>query len=1040
MKSGGGGMTTLNVFVDSSTGVSVNNGTLVASNSGTWVGSLTTAATTVLRFSGGTHSLSGVTIGGMGRTEVTGGTVNTTGAVIVSAMTTLANSATLGGAGALTVHGTLEWTAGTITGAGMLVVNGMLVLDSGSTKILDTRTLELNGTGQWKSTGSFYLANGAVLHNAASGTFDMQNNAFMGISGAPSTEKFDNDGMLMKSGSGGGMTTLNVFVDSSTGVSVNNGTLVASNSGTWVGSLTTAATTVLRFSGGTHSLSGVTIGGMGRTEVTGGTVNTTGAVTVSPTTTLANSATLGGAGALTVNGTLEWTAGTITGAGMLVVNGMLVLDSGSSKILDGRMLELNGTGQWKSTGSFYLANGAVLHNAASGTFDMQNNAFMGISGATSTEKFDNDGMLMKSGSGGGMTTLNVFVDSSTGVSVNNGTLVASNSGTWVGSLTTAATTVLRFSGGTHSLSGVTIGGMGRTEVTGGTVNTTGAVIVSAMTTLANSATLGGAGALTVHGTLEWTAGTITGAGMLVVNGMLVLDSGSTKILDTRTLELNGTGQWKSTGSFYLANGAVLHNAASGTFDMQNNAFMGISGAPSTEKFDNDGMLMKSGSGGGMTTLNVFVDSSTGVSVNNGTLVASNSGTWVGSLTTAATTVLRFSGGTHSLSGVTIGGMGRTEVTGGTVNTTGAVTVSPTTTLANSATLGGAGALTVHGTLEWTAGTITGAGMLVVNGMLVLDSGSTKILDTRTLELNGTGQWKSTGSFYLANGAVLHNAASGTFDMQNNAFMGISGAPSTEKFDNDGMLMKSGSGGGTTTLNVFVDTSTGVSVNNGTLVASNSGTWVGSLTTAATTVLRFSGGTHSLSGVTIGGMGRTEVTGGTVNTTGAVTVSPTTTLANSATLGGAGALTVNGTLEWTAGTITGAGMLVVNGMLVLDSGSSKILDGRMLELNGTGQWKSTGSFYLANGAVLHNAASGTFDMQNNAFMGISGATSTEKFDNDGMLMKSGSGGGMTTLNVFVDSSTGVSVNNGTLVASNSGTWVGSLTTAATTVLRFSGGTH
>src|SRR5262249_29424494 len=224
---------------------------------------------------------------------------------------------------------------------------------------------------------------------------------------------------------------------------------------------------------------------------------------------------LAGASNLTVNGTLNWTNGNISGAGTLVVNGMLVLDSGSSKILDGRMLELNGTGQWKSTGSFYLANGAVLHNAASGTFDMQNNAFMGISGAPSTEKFDNDGMLMKSGSGGGTTTLNVFVDTSTGVSVNNGTLVASNSGTWVGALTTAATTLLRFSGGTHSLSGVTIGGMGRTEVTGGTVNTTGAVTVSATTTLANSATLGGAGALTVHGTLEWTAGTITGAGMLV---------------------------------------------------------------------------------------------------------------------------------------------------------------------------------------------------------------------------------------------------------------------------------------------------------------------------------------------------------------------------------------------------------------------------------------------------------------------------------------------------------------------------------------------
>ena len=224
MKSGGAGQTTLDVPVDTSTGVAVNTGTLVASRGGMWAGSITTAAATVLRFNGGTHNLSGVTISGPGRAEISSGTVNTTGAVTVAAMTTLANTATLGGAGPLTVNGTLEWNAGTITGSGMCVVNEVLTLDSGSNKTLNGRTLESNGMAQWKSSGTVSLTNGAVLHNSATGTFDIQFNGFMGISGSPTTELFDNDGMLIKSGAGG-VTTFDVPVTNSGTFEIKSGSI-----------------------------------------------------------------------------------------------------------------------------------------------------------------------------------------------------------------------------------------------------------------------------------------------------------------------------------------------------------------------------------------------------------------------------------------------------------------------------------------------------------------------------------------------------------------------------------------------------------------------------------------------------------------------------------------------------------------------------------------------------------------------------------------------------------------------------------------------
>src|SRR4029078_9150827 len=155
---------------------------------------------------------------------------------------------------------------------------------------------------------------------------------------------------------------------------------------------------------------------------------------------------------------------------------------------------------------------------------------------------------------------------------------------------------------------------------------------------------------------------------------------------------------------------------------------------------------------------------------------------------------RFNGGTHSVSAATITGPGRTEVSGGIVNTTGAVNVSDTTTLAVAATLGGGGALTVDGKLEWTAGTITGTGMCLINGMLSIDGTSTKTLSGRTIDVHGTAQWKSTGTLNLSSGGRVHNAATGSFDIQGDGSMGLAGAQTTEAFANDGALMKSGAGG------------------------------------------------------------------------------------------------------------------------------------------------------------------------------------------------------------------------------------------------------
>ena len=103
-----------------------------------------------------------------------------------------------------------------------------------------------------------------------------------------------------------GTSSFDLPVNSSGPVHANNGTLRFGGGGTWSGMLNLGGG-VLRFGGGVHNLSNVTIAGSGRAEIASSTVNTTGPVTVGSMVTLAHSATLGGNGALTVDGTFEWT-------------------------------------------------------------------------------------------------------------------------------------------------------------------------------------------------------------------------------------------------------------------------------------------------------------------------------------------------------------------------------------------------------------------------------------------------------------------------------------------------------------------------------------------------------------------------------------------------------------------------------------------------------------------------------------------------------------------------------------------------------------
>lgn len=574
------------------------------------------------------------------------------------------NGGTLTGAGNLTVAGTLNLNAGLVSGSGALTVNGPLVIDSSSSKRLIGRTLVANGGITWKGSGQLNLESGAVLRNT--GTFDMQFPAFLGIFGTQTTELFDNDGTLIKSG-GGGVSTIDVPIDNDGTVQANNGTLSFTRGGTWT-NLISATGGVFRFGSGTHSLSGLGIAGSGRIEITG-TANTDGPVTVAPTATLALAGlALGGNAALTVDGPFEWTAGTIGGSGALTMNGPMTLE-GSSKTLNGRTLVSHATAVFKGSFTLNLAGGAVLRNAAGGTFDFQNPVSIATSGPGMGETLDNQGTLLKS-AGGGLATIDVRTVAAGPVNVANGTLSFTRGGTWTNQVDTTGG-VLRFGGGTHSLSGVDIVGSGRAEVTGGTVSSDGAVAIGPMTALTLAGgTLAGSGPLTVDGAFAWNAGPITGTGALTVNGSLTLDSGSSKTMTTRTLLNNGAGVWKGGGVVNLAGGAVLRNGGGATLDIQFDSGLGLSGMPSGQLFDNQGTLIKSG--GAMTTaVDVPTTNSGVVDIRAGTL-RFNQTTYV---QTAGATILN--GGNLSA----LGGSGA-SIQGGVIRGSGTITGN----LSNAGTL------------------------------------------------------------------------------------------------------------------------------------------------------------------------------------------------------------------------------------------------------------------------------------------------------------------------------------------------------------------
>jgi len=499
--------------------------------------------------------------------------------------------------------------------------------------------------------------------------------------------------------------------------------------------------------------------------------------------------------------------------------------------------ENEGTVLWTGAGLLAVGSGAVITNGAGALFDAQNSAQFAYQGGAAC-RFDNAGTFRKELSPGTTTF-------SSGMPLNNYGIVDLQSGTLLcndillndgevslaagatnrlpvggsasGSFSASAGALVDWTGGTFTLNpGAQLNDAGLYRINGATLTFNPDVVVQDLDVLAG--TLGGNSTVTVSGVMNWTSGTMSGSGRTVVapGATLNLANPGSLLLNSRTIENEGTIIWTGEGLLEVFSGTVITNGAGALFDAQNAAQLAYQSGAAC-RFDNAGTFRKELNPGTTTfstglPLNNYgiVDLQSGtllcndILVNNGTVSLAGGttnqlaggGSASGSFTAPATALVNWTGGTFMLNpGAQINGNGNYRITSGTVAFNTNVAVQ---NLNLAGTLNGTGAVTVNGTMNWSdEATMSGSGRTVIapGAILNLTNSGTMLLTSRTLENGGTVLWTNDSTLGVTS-AVITNRAGALFNVQNAAAILYYGGSAT-RFDNAGTFRKLLNPGATT---------------------------------------------------------------------------------------------------------------------------------------------------------------------------------------------------------------------------------------------------
>ncbi|PKP72192.1 MAG: hypothetical protein CVT83_01215, partial [Alphaproteobacteria bacterium HGW-Alphaproteobacteria-5] len=883
----------------------------------------------------GDNDYTGLTVIREGTLALDGGSVDSSGNVVVGDLADAVGEVTVTGAGA-----SLDTDSAVLVGE---LGEGTLNVENGGVVTADVviaghlsgsdGTINVTGTGsQLDSTSLLRIGDEGVGRLIVSGAGTVTNTSAGYIGAGTNGEgtatvtgtgsKFDNSGMLYVGGEYSGASGILTIADEGTvNVGAGSGTVrIADHSGAGGTLNIGAASGDAAVAAGTLNAAGVEFGS-GTGQVVFNHLDV-GHVFASDISGAGEVLQLSGTTILT--GTNTYMGGATISGGTLRAGGASALVGGSAYTVDGGTLDLNdfdlsmsalsGTGGTVDLGGAALAVGSgntdtTFAGAISGTGGLEK---MGTSKLSLTGSNSYSGGTTISGG-----TLEGSTSSLTGDIVNNAMLAFAQAGdgTYAG-VVTGTGGVEKTGAGKLTLSGAN-GYTGGTTVSGGTLegstsSLTGDIVNNAVLAFAQAADgiFGGAvsgsgsleksgtGVLTVTGTNSYTGGTAVSDGTLragtasaLAGGSFTLTGGTLDLndFDLSMSELSGTGGTVDLGSAALTVGS-------------GNTFTNFAGA-----IEGTGSLEKTGTG--ELTLTGANSYTGGTTISGGVLEGSTS-SLVGDIVNNAT--LAFTQAFDGTFGGAISGTGSLVKSGsGVLTLTGANSWSGGTTIR-------------HGTLAGGTSSLTGD--IVNDAALVFAQAGDgtfagAISGTGSLEKTGAGTLTLTGSNSYSGGTTVSDGT-------------LAGDTSSLQGDivNDAALRFDQSADGTYA---------GVLSGTGDIVKSGAGSLVLSGISGA-----FTGGLEVLAGsLIVDGTftGDLIVSGGLLGGSGTV---GSTTLGTGATLAAGnsiGTLTVAGDLGLSAGSVLavevndGGNAAGVNADLVHVTGAATIAGGAVVEVaaaNGT----------------------------------------------------------------------------------------------------------
>ena len=547
----------------------------------------------------------------------------------------------------LTFAGSTQWSSGqinnqdqTLTNTGSITINDAQHVVFGSGSYSSGGTLINQGTIVETGAGGLQLANGAVIDNAAGGTYDFAADSGIALGGFGGS--FTNAGTVEKSAGTGTSAIAVPFSNQGSTVAADSGTLSLAGGGS--------------STGGTYNAdSGATIdlGDSQRPTLTGTyTGSGAGAVNVG-----SDAVNIGQAGATFdfPSGLFQWSSGnidcatgdTLTNTGSITVNDaqQVQFDSGSSYVGGGTLIN-QGTIFQTGAGGLEVSEGAVIDNASGGIFDLAGNVGIvpGFNGASLT----NSGTVEKT-AGTGTASIAIAFD-------NQGGTVAADSGT------------LSLAGGGSSTGGT------YDPASGATIDLADG---SAQPTLTGTYTGSGAGTVNVGGgalaigqasatfdfptgLFQWSSGgincstgrTLTNTGSITVNDAQPAQFGSgNSYVGGGTLINQGILFQTGSGGLEVSEGAAIDNATGGTYELPGD--VGIAAGFNGGSFTNAGTLEKTAGTGTSAIAISFANQGGTVAVQSGALnlVASNTSSTGGAVVVDAG-ALSLSASSSSFAGVT----------------------------------------------------------------------------------------------------------------------------------------------------------------------------------------------------------------------------------------------------------------------------------------------------------------------------------------------------------------------------------------------------